>query len=344
MDSDRTLLDRSLDALDDIFYVYDDRARLVYWNQRLNDLFALDDADLYGMAADEFFVEADRPVVAAAVAELFDEGETVVEVRAETTEGRRRLQLTGRRLTDDDGAILGFAGIGRDVTEARAAEQRLERQNERLDEFVGVVSHDLRSPLGVLDGALALAEETGDPAAFERARHAAERMEALIDDLLALARKGEWVENVRPVALDTLARSCWTALDTEDGRLVVDTDRAIMADANRLYQLFENLYRNAVVHGRGEDRPLTVTVGTVDDGFFVADTGPGIPDSARTRVFETGYTTDDAGTGFGLTIVDQIAKAHGWEVSVTDPAGGGARFASAASSSSEAIPTAHTVR
>jgi signal transduction histidine kinase len=64
----------------------------------------------------------------------------------------------------------------------------------------------------------------------------------------------------------------------------------------------------------------------MDDGFYVADTGPGIPESERADIFEAGYSTNDGGTGFGLRIVEQIAGAHGWEITVTESEQGGARF------------------
>jgi len=71
---------------------------------------------------------------------------------------------------------------------------------------------------------------------------------------------------------------------------------------------------------------VTVTVGTIDDGVYVEDDGPGIPEDDREDVFEAGYSTAADGTGFGLSIVKQIAEAHGWAISVTEGAGGGARF------------------
>jgi signal transduction histidine kinase len=69
-----------------------------------------------------------------------------------------------------------------------------------------------------------------------------------------------------------------------------------------------------------------VTVGWEDSGLYVADDGPGIPEGEREDVLDFGYTTNEAGTGFGLAIVDQVAQAHGWELSVTESTAGGARF------------------
>lgn len=70
----------------------------------------------------------------------------------------------------------------------------------------------------------------------------------------------------------------------------------------------------------------SVTETTSGHGFFVEDDGPGSPKSTRATVFESGYTTDEGGTGLGLTIVRQIAEAHGWRVSLRESERGGARF------------------
>jgi signal transduction histidine kinase len=80
---------------------------------------------------------------------------------------------------------------------------------------------------------------------------------------------------------------------------------------------------DSVEHG-GPD--VTITVGDLADGFYVTDDGPGIPEDDRELVFESGYSTASDGTGFGLSIVERLASAHGWEVRVTDAADGGARF------------------
>ncbi|MFC7057835.1 sensor histidine kinase [Halovenus salina] len=71
---------------------------------------------------------------------------------------------------------------------------------------------------------------------------------------------------------------------------------------------------------------MTVTIGEMADGFYVADNGPGIPEADREAVFDAGYSTSTAGTGLGLRIVEQITDAHGWTVDVTDSTTGGSRF------------------
>ncbi len=207
--------------------------------------------------------------------------------------------------------------------EREQTKERLQRQNERLEEFASVVSHDLRNPLNVLGGSLELAEETADTEHFDRCYRAVARMETLIDDLLALARAGKDIDETEPVDLKALVEACWTNVETGNADIRVETDRVILADETRLRQLLENLLRNAVEHA-GPD--VTVTIGNLADGFYVADDGPGIPAPDQEQVFESGYSTSEAGTGFGLSIVEEIAEAHRWSVRITEGEMGSVRF------------------
>lgn len=220
-----------------------------------------------------------------------------------------------------------FTGIIRDVTERVAAQHALERQNERLEEFAGIVSHDLKTPLTVINGSIELADKTGEQQHYDRARTAVDRMQTLIEDLLSLARDGKPVDDPESVSLEETVTRVWTTTDTAAASLVVERDGTVLADPGRLDQLFENLVRNAIEHG-GSDVTVSVghTHGENGSGFFVADDGAGIPEAERDQVFESGYTTDEDGTGFGLNIVHEIADAHGWTVTATESDAGGARF------------------
>jgi len=228
---------------------------------------------------------------------------------------------------DDHGDVVGTLALYLDVRERR----ELERQKERLEEFASIVSHDLRNPLNVARNRTKLARRDGDLSHLDHVIRSHDRMEALIDDLLTLARSGDVIHDRETVGLATLIERCWTDLETADATLVVEADRRIRADRSRLRQLVENLLRNAVAHGSTDDDDtetdgVTVTVGNHSDGFYVADDGPGVPPDDRDDVFEAGYSTADTGTGFGLRIVQQVAEAHGWTIRLTESAAGGARF------------------
>ncbi|MFC7043298.1 sensor histidine kinase [Halonotius sp. GCM10025705] len=149
-------------------------------------------------------------------------------------------------------------------------------------------------------------------------------MNTLIDDILTLAQAGSVIDERTPLDIAVVAQAAWETVETPDSTLVVETDRTIRADETRLQQLFANLFRNAIEHG---GRDVAIRIGSLDDhGFYVEDDGPGIPAADREAVLESGYTTSDDGTGFGLAIVAEVADAHGWEVTVTEGADGGARF------------------
>jgi PAS domain S-box-containing protein len=217
-------------------------------------------------------------------------------------------------------------------------EAELTRERNRMEEFASVVSHDLRSPLSVARSRLELASDECDSAHLDDIDDALDRMEGLIEDVLALARLGQQVVDAKPTDVGDVARLGWESVSVRDGTLDVGDLPTVIGDATRLQRLFENLFRNAVEHGSTSNRTqsddarehagdgVTVTVGALDDGFFVADDGPGIPDDEREAVFDHGHTTDEDGTGFGLSIVQQIAEAHGGTVTLTESDSGGARF------------------
>ncbi|MFB6256157.1 MAG: PAS domain S-box protein, partial [Haloplanus sp.] len=232
-----------------------------------------------------------------------------------------RVQIVPVRINKEE--ITHAMAVSRNITDRIENRRELERQNERLDEFTSLVSHDLRSPLTVAEGHLRLAQRTRESERLAKAADAIARGQALIDDLLTLARKGERATDIASVALADVAEDCWQATETKSAALDVNATRGIRADGRQLRELFENLYRNAVEHG-GDD--VTVSVGVMDGGFYVADTGPGVPESDREEIFEAGYSTNEDGIGFGLRIVDRIAGAHGWNITAVESEQGGARF------------------
>jgi signal transduction histidine kinase len=151
-------------------------------------------------------------------------------------------------------------------------------------------------------------------------------MNRLVTDLLELARQGEAVGATHEVWIGSAARRAWDAVDTGSATLDVVEDRRLQADEERLGTLFENLFRNCVEHGAGDDGTVHVRVGAADDGFFVENDGPEVPEAECETVLERGYSTSRSGTGVGLSIVGGIVEAHGWTIRVAASDTGGARF------------------
>ncbi|WP_226007213.1 histidine kinase N-terminal 7TM domain-containing protein [Natrinema salinisoli] len=322
--------DRVLDNVTDGVFVVDTQNRLIDINPVAREM--LEDID-------ESPIGASLDSLLEGIPELRDEYHELTEHPVETD---RELALFGghyhiRATPIEDGRDrhAGWLLIVRDITERKRREAQLQRQNERLERFADLVSHDLRNPLNVADGYLDLAREDEDPEAYlDEIERSHERMETIIEDVLALAREGADVTDPVPVSLTDVAERAWNGVATGEATIEIDTDGSILADPNRTARVFENLFRNSIEHGTepGDGADLEITVGTLGDaadgsveGFFVADDGRGFPDEG-TRVFEEGYTADDDGTGFGLSIVEEIATAHGWTVDATESEAGGARF------------------
>ena len=227
-----------------------------------------------------------------------------------------RVQLWADTVTEAFGRID-------QLQQLKTREEELTRQRDRLDQFASVVSHDIRNPINVASGRLKLAAEECDSEQLEIIDRALTRMEELIDDALLLARQGQTVGETESIVLSDLVSQCWGTVATADATIDCQCDAVIQADRSRLADVFENLFRNSVEHG---DTAVSITVATTESGFYIADDGPGIDPDDRERIFETGYSTETDGTGFGLAIVREIVEAHGWAISVDDSEAGGARF------------------
>ena len=318
----RTLTETATDAIITI----DATNTIQYANPAVEDLFGYTPAELQGGPLDVLMPDDYKDIHGAAVTRYLRTGE-------------RHLDWSGVELPGQhkDGTVIPlsisfgefarhgdhyFTAIVRDITVRNRRTAELQRQNERLDEFTGIVAHDLRNPLNVVEGRVELAQDECDSEHLDIAAQALERTDSLIRELLTFARQGQPITETESVALSELVSQ--PILDEKPFRVEVDPALdPIVGHRGRVQQLFENLLRNAVEHG-GDD--VTIRIERLADGFTVEDDGPGIPAAHRDDVFKPGYTSKETGTGFGLNIVKTIVDAHGWEIEVTDGREGGARF------------------
>ncbi|MCL9813209.1 sensor histidine kinase [Natranaeroarchaeum aerophilus] len=193
---------------------------------------------------------------------------------------------------------------------------------ERIEEVASVVSHDLQNPLTIANGYLSRARSHGDEEYFDHVEDALDEIRAISEEVVGLARLGQPVERTESVDFGTVVEACWSERSPEHGELVLESADPIQCDGNRLRSLLDRLFDNAIRHG-GED--VTVTVGTTENGFFLADTGPGVTEGEHEAVLEAGYSTVQQRPGLGLTIVRAIAQAHGWSLSLSESEEGGLR-------------------
>ena len=323
-----TLVENGSDAIITI----DESSTILYANQSVERVFGYEPGELVGSDLTKVIPERLRQSHYDALEEYIETSErnldwSNVEIPGEHKDGHEvHLSVTFEEHPLQEKRV--FSGIIRDVSARVERERQLEQQNEQLERFASIVSHDLRDPLNAANARVALASATADGETAEYLEEIAEihdRMGALVDDVLTLTKEGESVGETSTVAVEAVAEEAWTTAASADATLDVDSGVTVRADPDRLRTVFENLVGNAMRHA-GED--ATVTIGPLDggNGFYVADDGPGIPKEEREHVFDYGYTNAEDGTGFGLNIVESIADAHGWRLEVTESESGGARF------------------
>lgn len=209
-------------------------------------------------------------------------------------------------------------GIERAVVQHRERRSR-ERSNEALEAFADVVVHDLRGSLTAAAGFLALAREEGETCPFlEEVDTAHGRMEAVLEDLLALARAGDVADELEPVSVAAAAEAGWPLPPDAEATLEVRVPATLraLADRDRFVRFFERVF-DALLEGEAS-RPKGVTVGTLDGGFFVE--GAATRDSSEPlgeRFAPEGRGTE-TWTDPGVPIAVAVAEAHGWECSAGD--------------------------
>lgn len=239
-------------------------------------------------------------------------------------------------------AILGNIA---DITEQKGAEENLRRINEELENFVHVVSHDLKTPIISIQGfASRLVKmrgnkmETKEREYLEQIRTSADRMELLVSDLLSLSRAGRVVSTFEEVSSLEIVTSAASSLRDRVKKnkieLVVAKNLPIIyCDGERIYQVFENLLSNAVKFAQGTRNPK-IEVGYQEKGafhqFYVKDNGIGIDPKYHRKVFEMFHrlkeAEDQEGSGLGLAIVHRIIDHHGGKVWVESEKAKGATF------------------
>ena len=302
----------------DILTVLDENGVIRYESPSITRQLGYDSVDLLGETVFDYIHPDDQKAALTTFEEVFVDETTAtgtVDLRFRHADGSWEW-LESRGIDETTSEIGGYVVASRDIGARKQRELQLEQ-------FASVVSHDLRNPLTVARGHLDLLRDECESERLDKIDTAHERMDTLIEELLTLARQGNTIGDTELIDLGTFVGECWKTVDTGEATLEIETAQRIRTDRSRLKQLVENLIRNAIEHG-GEE--VTVTVGDLDDGYFVEDDGTGIPEADRDDVFTPGYTTGANGTGFGLSIVKEVANAHGWSARATGGTNGGARF------------------
>nr|WP_303651946.1 ATP-binding protein [Halovenus rubra] len=296
-----------LDRLFDGYVRLNEELEFIAVNESAASFIGLSREEILGEQYDKDLMQSGNTTFYDAYREGLATGERQV------IEGRSGLKqntwVQARIYPTDDGLSVYF----RDITEQKDHESKLKEKNERLEQFARIVSHDLRNPLNVAQLRLELAMDDSDNPHLEDIKDAHDRIESIVEETLILTKQDEQIGERESVDLNQAVEGWWNSVATENTELVVNDPPTVQTSPERLRHVFENLFKNADTHA---GKNTVIEVGSLDDGFYIADNGPGIPDDLKDELFDFGVTGAKGGTGYGLAIVKEIIDAHGWNINI----------------------------
>ncbi len=297
---------------------FDQELRITKMNQAAEKILELKESDSIGKMYSDIFNEplagiiAKKPVV--------DRGEV-----GYVTKSRKRiwLGLNISLLKDSASSIIGKIFVFTDLTELKAfqSQKELRERLSTLGEMSAGIAHELRNPLGVISGYTKLLSKKAESAlqpTIEAIFKEVEVMDRIISDFLSFARKADLI--LSDVNLKDLLSGCISnvAASARQVRIIerLDSPPVIKADDVLLRQAITNLLQNAVESmPEGGELTVSCSVGDCVD-ISVSDTGHGIPENIRDKIFLPFFTTKERGTGLGLSILHKIVISHGGTVAL----------------------------
>jgi PAS domain S-box-containing protein len=343
-----------VDAVKDYaIFMLDPTGRVATWNEGAKRIKGYEASEIIGQHFSRFYEEADVKAgkceheleVAAAEGRFEDEG---WRLRKDGSRFWANVVITA--LHGPSGELVGFSKVTRDLTERRRLQDeqiRLARAEEAIrlrDEFLALASHELKTPLTVLQiqlDTLRAHFPPGDNKAatkLQRASRSGDRLALLVESLLDVSRiaTGRFTLDPKPFdvgeAIGRLIDGLRPAAAAAGCVLTFRVEGALTAvwDLLRIEQVVTNLVGNAIKYATGA--PIAVAIFPRDDDIVlqVRDHGPGVPESERQRIFGRFERAEaighHGGLGLGLYLTHEIVTAHGGTVSARNVADGGACF------------------
>ncbi len=358
---ERILSDHIINSLPAIFYMFDDKGKLVRWNEKFPEMTGYSPEELLGIDVLDFFSEAHKHYISLRVQSVFAKGEAFAEAPLRTKGGVQIPHFFTGRLTVLDGRQY-LLGVGIDITEnirAKEEKEKLEAQlfqaqkMESVGRLASGVAHDFNNMLGVIIGRAELALRQDVPPDklqqnIEEILKAGLRSADLTRQLMAFARKQTAVPKILDLN-DTISGmlSMLRRLIAEDINLSWQPGRdlwKVKIDPSQVDQILANLSVNArdAISGAGAITLRTDNVVIYDSNsgeapeliagqyilLSVSDTGTGMSKEVRENIFEPFFTTKELGkgTGLGLSTVYGIVKQNYGFIYVESELGKGTTF------------------
>lgn len=256
------------------------------------------------------------------------------------------LKAKGRAYFNEQGVAIRFIGTLLDVTVQKLTDEATVELLRKKDEFISIASHELKTPITSLKGALQIIERAalrgGDiktvDSFIQKAIKQVDKLTELIKDLLDVTKiqSGKLMLRKADLLLDELIAECADELQSssQEHRIIIKGEKGIIlhADRNRLEQVIINLVANAIKYSPGGDKVI-IHVEKVDGGVKIAitDFGIGIPVDNVSLIFDRFYRVDEnsqryAGLGLGLYISSEIIRQHQSRINIESEVGKGSTF------------------
>jgi len=281
------------------------------------DLYGKTDRDLYAPEVWKESMRDDKRVVV--------DGETVVtkDEPAGLPEGHTAWVNTTKVPWYEDGEIRGVIGITMDVTERKHAELRTRRQRDQLAELFETLVDECREPLSRATADLEALSGTGDPDHADRLRRSLSEAETALEETAGLVREAVLVESGDEWTLRDAVGRARDSLDAPDVTVTCTGDLEISGDRTAFQRALTAAFRTLLDHADGEAR---ITVDRLhEDGFFLESTTT-LPDDFRAVLTASAPPDPTVERDVEAAVFGTVVAAHGWQVSASEPDGGGTRL------------------
>lgn len=246
----------------------------------------------------------------------------------------RHWMISGAPNFNLNGEVIGSIGIHLDITEKKKLEiqkeellLKLEKQNESLNDYAHMISHDLKSPLRSIHTLISWIKEEKDMLFTENGKkymdmlvEKVEKMDNLIDGVLTISKLDTTAYKYQEVDLNEVLNVVIAMIHIPSHVTIEITNKfpTIYTDRYRIQQLFQNLISNAVNYSNKEEGKVTITYKDIDDFylFSIKDNGIGIEKSYHEKIFDIfeSYSDDSKSSGIGLSIVKKIIENYKGEI------------------------------
>jgi PAS domain S-box-containing protein len=317
-------------------------------NQSFLDMSGFAFSDLLDSKASDLFLnDRNKLLFKDKLKDSKDRESNSYEIAINTKEGQEKYWLiSGAPNYNVNGEVIGSISIHLDITEQKKLElqkeqllERLETQNERLNEYAHMVSHDLKSPLRSIHSLITWVKEDNKnlfneetERYFELIEDKVEKMDNLIQGILTYSKVDSSKEGTEKIDLNEIVQNCITIIHIPENVSVIIKKKLpiLITDRFRMQQLFQNLISNAVNYIDKKEGFVEVSFieNSNDYIFSIKDNGQGIDIKYQSKIFDLfqSFSGDEKATGIGLSIVKRIITNYNGDIWIESTLGIGTTF------------------